>query len=147
LQPADLSLSFTDDSMPCSSSNSVKTSRKKKKVQHAHDFAKDIANLKSLAEGRASNKKKYAWLGSLVASQMDDIDAEDQAAVSWEIQCLMNKYVQKSMNKKKAANLNATDAQLETASPSEPDELNDEEVTDNFEMIIEELDESVEYLD
>lgn len=139
-----MSFSFTEESMECSSSrNCDETSKKNKKQQHAYSFASDIAHLKQLTEKRANNKKKFAWLGSVVTNQMDDIDAEYQQSACWEVQCIMNKYVQKSiLNKKKEeAKQTPNVAPLDIVTPPECVEQLTEFVDDNYEMLIEELEE------
>lgn len=38
---------------------------------------------------------KFAWLGNLVASQMEKISPEDQDAAAWEVQSLMRRLTAK----------------------------------------------------
>lgn len=89
-----------EDSPHCSREKSSAHALKKKKSHQTHAFAKDLEVLKALAEKRPKEKKKYAWLGEMISNQMDDLNTEDQAAACWEVQGVMNKYVQKSLQAK-----------------------------------------------
>lgn len=79
-----------EDSPHCSREKSSVHALKKKKSEV----------LEALAEKRPKEKKKYAWLGEMISNQMDDLNTEDQAAACWEVQGVMNKYVQKSLQAK-----------------------------------------------
>lgn len=96
-QPSSIDL---EDFSQSSNDKSFEGAPRKKKSKTSHPFAKDLAVLKQLAGKRSNNGKTYAWLGTMVTNQMEDVDIEDRVAASLEVQRVMMKYVQKAQQKK-----------------------------------------------
>lgn len=96
-QPSSIDL---EDFSQSSNDKSFEGASRKKKSKTSHPFAKDLAVLKHLAGKRSNNGKTYAWLGTMVTNQMEDVDIEDRVAASLEVQRVMMKYVQKAQQKK-----------------------------------------------
>ncbi|XP_054745533.1 uncharacterized protein LOC129249885 [Anastrepha obliqua] len=64
---------------------------------------------------KKKNSRKSAWLGALVANQMEEIDHDEQQSAAWETQSVIKRYVDESNH--------GTLASLTTSSSSDKDLL------------------------
>ncbi|XP_073844945.1 uncharacterized protein [Musca autumnalis] len=99
---------------------------KKKQIK---DFRNDLKDVKNMITGR--KELKFAWLGNLVAAQMENIDPENQNDAAWQIQCLMRKLTRPSKRACSSSSKNILDLSMQG--------IFEEEGSIEYENIIEEV--------
>ncbi|XP_054727009.1 uncharacterized protein LOC129236794 [Anastrepha obliqua] len=97
-----------------SSVNDEPSKIRKKKSNQFGAMQQEFSLFKAMIQ-KKKNSRKYAWLGTLVANQMEEIDHNKQQSAAWEIQTVIKRYIDESNHR--------TPALLATSSSSDKDLL------------------------
>ncbi|XP_054729790.1 uncharacterized protein LOC129238697 [Anastrepha obliqua] len=98
-----------------SSSGDDEPSKKRRKESNQFgEMQQEFSLFKAMIQ-KKKNSRKYAWLGTLVANQMEEIDHDQQQSAAWEIQTIIKRYIDESNHR--------TPESLATSSSSDKDLL------------------------
>ncbi|XP_053952506.1 uncharacterized protein LOC128859593 [Anastrepha ludens] len=112
------SSTYTNSENSSSSGNDEPSKIRKKKSNQFGEMQQEFSLFKAMIQ-KKKNSRKYAWLGTLVANQMEEIDHDKQQSAAWQIQTIIKRYIDESKHR--------TPASLATSSSSDKDEVSDKD--------------------
>lgn len=102
---------MTDSFIEDSSESETPIKKKPKK----RTFEDGLNELQVVLEKKRERKSTYDWLGKKVVSVLEEIESDEKPKVVWEIEGVLNKYWQKSYNKKQVGNSSEILSQASTS--------------------------------